>query len=130
MTLHIDFNYECMKCKANYIPYSEEICCPSCGYKGQKTFDYIGEAVESLKFNKADGSYKPGAWLTTSFGDHILSILFPIFDGFDKLSTNDYNQFSLYAKEKLDKMDWTSVEYLKEHVHQIAVLIYKGLMED
>tara|TARA_B100001123_G_scaffold267470_1_gene297773 strand:- start:910 stop:1233 length:324 start_codon:yes stop_codon:yes gene_type:complete len=89
MTIHIDYNHSCSGCEALYIPFDEGIVCPKCGLGEPETFDYIPQAVASMKFNKADGRYRPGAWMVGSLGDHVLNLMFSLFDEFESEQQNE-----------------------------------------
>ena len=125
MTIHIDYTHTCSGCGALYIPFDADIVCPKCGLDESEVFDYIPQAVESMKFNKLDGKYRPGVWMVESLGDHILMILFDLFDEFESEQKNE--EFSLFARNNLSQMDWGDQEYLEKHVLEIAIRIYPEL---
>ena len=129
MTLHINYNHQCPKCGAYYIPYKDgdkTIACPKCGHVGDEAFDFIPKAVNSVKFNLREyGSYTPLAWATMSLGDHILRILFGILEGYSKEVKG--KNFEKYAKEYLSKMVWGNQEYLRDHILGIALIVKKEL---
>ncbi|RMF94709.1 MAG: TFIIB-type zinc ribbon-containing protein [Candidatus Schekmanbacteria bacterium] len=126
MTLHIHYTYQCPNCDAYYIPYSKDILCPKCGSKSEEIFDYITEALNSMHFNlEAYGKFTPPAWYVGSLGDHILSLLFPIFDHYENHPNG--KSFELVSKNILESMNWADQLYLLPHVHQIALEIYGKL---
>ena len=128
MTLHIHYSYQCPACGAHYIPYNEDVLCPKCGTKNNETYDYISEAVASLQFNlHSYGKYTPLAWFSGSLCDHILLLLFPIFDNYNKDSGKQ--SFSEMSGKWLEAMQWADQQYLCAHVHEIAVKIYDKLQE-
>lgn len=100
MTLHVTYEHQCPKCAAYYIPYDEVVPCPQCGLIVKDRFDYIEQAAVSMRFNKREGSYIPSipsAWLVGSLGDHILSLLFLIFDAYEDEAPDDFKDLHHYA---------------------------------
>ena len=81
MTIHINNSHKCPSCDAFYVPYEENLPCPKCGKIEKQDFDiFMPLAVESLMFNKKQGSFIPPMWIVESFGDHVLHLLFPVFE--------------------------------------------------
>jgi len=95
MSIHIRYNHECPSCSAKYIPY-DEVPCPRCGVQETDRFDFIPQAANSLLANKLEwGSFTPGAWAVTSFGDHIVQLLFLLFDGYAEEGKGEsFDEFS------------------------------------
>jgi hypothetical protein len=124
MTLHVHYDHQCPNCEAFYIPYDNEIPCPRCGLVETERFDFISEATASLQFNKANGSYTPGAWYVSSLGDHILMVLFPLFDAYEEPLHGDFLKF---AADWHSKMDWGDQGYLGEHILRIAIRLAEAL---
>lgn len=125
MTLHVDYDHQCARCNALYIPYDTTITCPKCNLLEQERFDFIPEALGSLRFNKATtGSYLPQAWYVGSLGDHILLVLFGLFDEFEDSSAEDVNVF---AREYLEVKTWGDQAYLKGHVYGIVLRLYEEI---
>jgi hypothetical protein len=120
MTLHVVYTHQCSACQAFYIPY-ESVPCPRCGAVEEERFDYIPQAAASLQFNKQGGSYTPPAWWVGSLGDHILSLLFRLFDAYDQSGTAQ--SFADFVAEQLGQMQWGDQEYLRDHVRGIAVRV-------
>ena len=127
MTLHVNYDHKCSECGALYIPYHAEIHCPKCGVIEEEYFDYIAKAAASLCFNRREGSYTPAAWYVGSLGDHILGILFRLFDAFEEASSADFGSF---AVEYLARMDWGDQTYLQMHVYEISRELHNVLKED
>jgi hypothetical protein len=126
MTLHIPYNHQCAKCQAYYIPYEKNVPCPNCGFLEDERFDYIPQALASLKYNlETEGSYLPAGWWVGSLGDHILFILFKLFEQFK--TQKEQADFATFAKDALEKIDWGSQTYLKKHIHSIALRIYEEI---
>ena len=124
MTLHIVYDHQCSGCGADCIPYDDEVPCPKCGVVEAERFDYIQQAVDSLRFNKSGGSYTPPVWWVGSLGDHIPSLLFAVFDaGEDEHPAS----FPELAEQHLSRMDWGEDQYLRQHVLEIAVRIHRSL---
>ncbi len=120
MTLHIHYDHQCGGCGAFYIPY-EEVICPNCGLKEEERFDFIPQAVDSLLFNlHRYGSFYPPAWAVTSLADHILRILFVVFEGFRQSGESD---FPAYIHQLLEGGDWGDQFYLKAHISGIAIRV-------
>jgi hypothetical protein len=121
MTLHVVYTHQCASCEAYYIPY-DRVGCPRCGTVEEERFDYIPQAAESLRYNKeGGGSYTPGAWWVGSLGDHILHLLFGLFDGYD--ASGGKEPFADYLTEHLGRMSWGEQEYLCDHVRDIALRV-------
>jgi len=126
MTLHINYNHQCAKCQAYYIPYKKNVPCPNCGFLEDEIFDYIPQALASLKYNlETEGSYLPPGWWAGSLGDHILFILFNIFEEFK--TQKEQADFATFAEDALEKMQWGGQDYLKKHIHSIALRIYEEI---
>ena len=126
MTLHIVYNHKCPECSAYYIPYDKDIPCPRCGLVEKGRYDYISRVLDSMKYNKdLSGCYTPGAWWSGSLGDHILFILFGVFDEFER--TGESANFARFANESLSEMQWGDQDYLCGHVQGIAMRIHREL---
>ena len=127
MTIHINDSHKCPSCDAFYIPYDEEVPCPRCGKIEEFDFDlFIPIAVESLMFNKEQGSFVPPMWYISSFGDHVMHLLFPIFEAYEAEKKGDFRKF---AEKHLSELDWGEQKYLEKHLLEIAVRLEKGLQE-
>ena len=124
MTMHVEYDHNCGECGAHYIPFDKGIVCPKCGLDESETFDYIPQAVESMKLNKLDGKYMPGAWWVGSLGDHVLKIMFNLFDEFELEKNKDFTTFS---RNYLSQFEWGDQAYLEEHVLEISIRIHKEL---
>ena len=125
MTLHVVYTHQCGACQAYYIPY-DDVPCPRCGQKETERFDYIPQAVESMRYNlQTGGSYTPGAWWVGSLGDHILSLLFGLFDGYEE--QKGAVGFEEYLVDRLLAMQWGDQDYLREHLHGIALRVREEL---
>ncbi|MBC7328060.1 hypothetical protein H5T87_08095 [bacterium] len=120
MTLHIHYDHQCGGCGAYYIPY-EDVVCPNCGLYEEERYDFIPEAADSLLFNlERYSSFLPPAWAITSLADHILRILFIVFEGFRRSGEEDFSQFS---KGLLEQGDWGEQPYLKDHIYLISLRV-------
>jgi len=124
MTLHINYDHQCASCSAEYVPYDEKILCPNCGNFEPDRYDFIPEAIESLKFNRSAGSYIPGAWLVESISDHILNLLFYLFAAHEKSESEDFRHFSV---DWLSSLDWEDQDYLCGYMIQLAARVYTAL---
>jgi hypothetical protein len=121
MTFHVVYSHQCGGCSAFYIPY-DAVPCPRCGLVEAERFDYIPQATASLRINKEScGSYTPPAWWVGSLGDHILSLLFGLFDGYE--AQGQGQSFEGYVTERLAAMRWGDQEYLRDHVRDISLRI-------
>ncbi len=126
MTLHVVYSHECSECHAYYIPYDADVPCPKCGQVEGERFDYIPQAVESMKYNKdCGGSYTPGAWWVGSLGDHVLHVLFGVFDAYE--AQRGDVPFEKFVHSTLHHMQWGDQEYLRDHLYGIALRIREGL---
>jgi hypothetical protein len=126
MTMHVVYTHECGTCKAYYIPYDSDVPCPRCGAVEQERFDYIPQAVTSMQVNKTSGgTYTPGAWWVGSLGDHILSVLFGLFDRYE--SQQGQMPFELFIENALEGMTWGDQDYLRPHFRGIALRVREGL---
>ncbi len=123
MTLHVVYSYDCPQCQAHYIPYAAGVVCPRCGAASTETFNYIPQAAQSISYNlERYGTYIPPAWWVGSLGDHILSVMFPVFEQFRVQSaTSDFSEFALM---RFSAMNWGDQLYLRGHVITIATLVY------
>jgi hypothetical protein len=129
MTLHIDYDHSCSNCKAHYIPYDENVPCPNCKIVEEERFDFIPEAVMSMVFNKVDdGFFTPVAWWIGSFADHILMLLFQLFDSYESQQDNKL-QIEDFASTWLSDIDWEDHPYLQDHVYSIVMRVAKELYE-
>ena len=124
MTLHVNYDHQCPQCSALYIPYDRDVPCPKCGNVESEQNDYIKQAADSMRFNKTDGVYTPAAWWVGSLGDHVLKIMFPLFDAYDEESPADFGKF---ASCRLDQMNWGDQQYLKVNVLGIALRLHDEL---
>ena len=126
MTMHVNYSHECSGCNAYYIPYDTNVPCPRCGLVERERFDYIPLAAASMRVNKqADGSYTPGAWWVGSLGDHILQLLFGLFDGYEAQGGQD--GFEPYLDAALGRMQWGDQQYMRAHLRGIALRIREVL---
>jgi hypothetical protein len=129
MTMHVVYSHECGGCKAFYIPYDAEVPCPRCGIVELERFDYIPLAAASMRVNKDHGgSYTPGAWWVGSLGDHILSVLFGLFDSYE--AQQGQVAFEPFLDDALQRMQWGEQEYLRGHVRGIAMRVRAELGVD
>jgi hypothetical protein len=127
MTLHVVYDHECEACGAIYVPYDDDVPCPKCGLVEEDRFDFIPEAVVSLRFNKFHGSYRPPAWWVGSLGDHILNLLFGLLDTYEEEKPDSFREF---VASRLAKIDWGDQEYLQNHVLGIALRVHEELEKD
>jgi hypothetical protein len=126
MTMHVVYSHECSACKAYYIPYDSDVPCPKCGVVEAERFDYIPQAVASMQVNKrSGGSYTPGAWWVGSLGDHVLSVLFGLFDAYE--AQHGRVAFEPFIDTTLDRMKWGDQDYLRVHIRGIALRVREGL---
>ena len=122
MTMHVVYSHECPSCKAYYIPHDTDVPCPRCGEVEEERFDYIPQAAMSMRVNKqSGGKYTPGAWWVGSLGDHILHLLFGIFDGYE--AQKGETGFEQFLDQRLAQMQWGDQEYLGRHLRGIALRV-------
>ena len=121
MTMHVVYSHQCANCKAYYIPYDADVPCPRCGRVEAERFDYIPQAAASMRFNRESyGSYTPGAWWVGSLGDHILRLLFGLFDAHAAPPGQPFEQF---LDQRLAQMEWDDQEYMRDHLRGIALRV-------
>ena len=122
MTMHVVYSHECPNCKAYYIPYDADVPCPQCGQIEEERFDYIPQAAASMQVNKdSGGSYTPGAWWVGSLGDHILHLLFGLFDAYE--AQRGQAPFEQFLDQRLAEMGWGDQEYMRTHLRGIALRV-------
>ena len=127
MTLHVVVNHECDQCGAYFLPYDEDVSCPRCQSPAKKIIPYIERAAESLAFNKQKyGQYTPMGWWVGSLGDHILSVLFGLFDSYEKSAEAEFGKFS---EQYLSEVEWRDQEYLQNHIQSIAHEVHRRLCQ-
>ena len=81
-----------------------------------------------MRFNKIEGgSYVPTAWATTSFGDHILTLLFSLYFSYEYYKPTNFREF---AESHLSETNWGDTEYLKDHVFGIALRVHEELTKE
>ena len=128
MTLHVPYDHQCPACGAYYIPYDDDVPCPNCGLVEDERFDFIPQAANSALFNiRHYGSYVPPAWYVGSLGDHILRLLFLIFDAYEQSGATD---FPTFAQAAVDRMCWGNQQYLANHVRDIAIRVYEEVQRN
>ncbi len=126
MTMHVVYSHECENCKAFYIPYDPDVPCPRCGQVEEERFDYIPQAAASMRVNQmSGGSYTPGAWWVGSLGDHILLLLFGVFDAYE--AEPERPAFEQFLYQRLAQMQWGDQEYMRDHLRGIALSVRDGL---
>lgn len=125
MTLHVVYTHQCGACQAYYIPYDTDVPCPRCGLVEEERFDYIPQAVASMRFNKSGGTYTPGAWWVGSLGDHLLMLLFGLFDSYE--AQQGQAAFESFLDNALQRMEWGDQEYMREHLQGIALRVREEL---
>jgi len=69
--------------------------------------------------------YTPGAWWVGSLGDHILHLLFGLFDGYE--SQRGQVEFEPYLDTTLGRMQWGDQEYMRLHLRGIAMRVHAVL---
>ncbi len=126
MTLHIVYDHQCANCEAFYIPY-DDVPCPNCGGAEEERFDYVSRAVASLQYNmKMTGAYMPAAWWVGSLGDHLLYILFQLFERYR--NEGEGIGFEAFADDVLSTYQWGEQMYMMRHIYTIALRVYEELM--
>jgi hypothetical protein len=125
--MHVVYSHECETCKAYYIPYDTDVPCPRCGKVEIERFDYIPQAAASMRVNKSSsGTYTPGAWWVGSLGDHILMLLFGIFDAYEAQQQGGA-PFEQFLEQRLAQMQWGDQAYLGAHLRGIALRVRQEL---
>jgi hypothetical protein len=128
MTVHDHYTHECPQCAAYYIPYDSDVPCPRCGLVEKERYDFIPIAVASVRWNiEMYGSYVPGAWFVGGLGDHLLLILFHVFE---RWRNNSQAGFENAIKEELTPREWGEQEYLEKHLAAMARRIYREMLTE
>lgn len=130
MSLHFGKpNYECLKCKAIFLPYKKGIKCPSCGLEidDRDTKEYlntIDQIAGSMSLHKQlEGYYFPGAWITLNIMDHVQGIIFRIFDSMEEEKPKNKKKYLMDVLE--NKINWGKQEYLRDHIKDITLEVLK-----
>jgi len=130
MTLHINYNHSCSNCRAQYIPYDENVPCPNCNIIEEERFDFIPQAVISMRFNKrGSGTYTPGAWWVGSLSDNILRLLFSLFDSYEERQDKELS-INSFASKWLSEINWEEQAYLEKHLLLIAERVGKIIYQE
>lgn len=128
MTLHAVYDHQCPQCEAFYIPYDDDVPCPNCGEIEEERFDYVSKATASLRYNlKMTESYMPAAWWVGSLGDHILYVLFQLFERYRNEEPN--MDFEAFADDVLSTYQWGEQKYLMRHIYTIALRVREELAD-
>jgi hypothetical protein len=97
------------------------LACPGCSQPAADSFDFLPQAVASLRFNlRQYGKYLPAAWYVGSLGDHVLQLLFVVFEG-ARTEGKTGADFEAYLDAKLAGMDWGPQDYLQAHIRDMAL---------
>lgn len=129
MTLHVSFTHECGECGAYYIPYDADVPCPNCGKVEAERFDFIPQAVASMEVNKEEGGcYTTGAWFVGGLGDHLLLLLFGLFDSYEEQEGKQ--SFSDFVDGYLGNIEWGEQDYLGPHFQGIAMRIHEEMQKE
>lgn len=124
MTVHASYTHQCPACEAFYIPF-DDVPCPRCGLVEKERDDFIPLAVTSVRWNiEMYGSYVPGAWFIGGLGDHLLLIVFRIFE---RWREHPEFGFADAVERELSPRDWGDQAYLKNHVAMLAQRIYEEM---
>ena len=125
MSYHIKLKeYNCPNCNILYIPYKENMPCPSCKTilinTPKEYLGFIDELIVSLRVNKIKNNrYIPGVWYIGSFTEYVQDIIFHIFEAMDNSKLNDPK---LLIDEYIDLIK--SDENIKKHIHSIVMEVY------
>jgi hypothetical protein len=100
--------------------------CPQCGLVEPERYDFIPTAVCSVRWNiDMYGSYVPGAWFVGGLGDHLLLIVFTIFERWNKQQERGFP--AAIGDELSFRGDWGDQAYLKPHITLLAQRIYDDM---
>jgi len=126
MSYHVVYNHQCPQCGAHYIPFDQDVPCPRCGHVEAERFDYIREAVASMRTHKKMwGVYTPGAWWVGSLGDHFLHLLFGVFDYYEERRPEP--SFEEYVSGWVRRSEWGEHPYHRDHFLSIALRVQEEL---
>lgn len=128
MTVHDSYTHECPQCAAYYIPFDKDLPCPRCGLVEEERYDFIPTAVCSVRWNiEMYGSYVPGAWFVGGLGDHLLLMVFYIFERWRKQPERGFPP--AIEEELSSRGDWGDQAYLKTHIGLLARRIYDEMQK-
>ena len=130
MTYHIRLkDYTCPKCEALYVPYEEGVACPCCSTKteigvSKEYSDFIDSIIISLRVNKMrEGRFRPSAWYMGTFVGYVQSIIFRVFDAWDK---NWFDKGEIFINKQIDAINFgKDYPYIKDYIKSIASKVYK-----
>jgi hypothetical protein len=128
MTRHIYYDHQCPACGAHFVPYETGVACPRCAKPSDQVFDFVTPAIDSMLANKKKlGRYVPRGWYINGIADHVLHILFYLFDEHE--ADQPDRDIAAFAAEYLELLDWEDEGYLRGHVHAIAVKLGQRLQD-
>jgi len=121
-------NFQCPNCGAYYVPYAKHINCPKCGKNESRESEFIGLAVTSLRHNmKKWKSYMAKAWFKGCFSDHMLYLVFFVFEAF--VQKGEKTEFENFVSEEIASIDFEDQEYLRKHLLEMVLDIRKEMSE-
>ena len=127
MTVHDSYTHQCPNCEAYYIPY-DSVPCPRCGLVETERYDFIPIALASVRWNiEMYGSYVPGAWFVGGLGDHLLLILFHIFE---RWRNKPEAGFGNAIEQELSPRDWGDQAYLGPYLASLACRLFDELQKE
>ena len=141
MSVHLTIeNYNCPNCNALYIPYKEDLPCPSCEIIPTKVpeenFKSINNIIGNLQINiKRGGSYSSSVLYIGSFLDHVNFLTSNLLDKLEKANREDGEVF---INEYFDSLIYTEdTIYQKDFIKSMVLEVYarrdefpKGIEEE
>lgn len=124
MSLHIDYDYKCPECGAEYVPYDKDIPCPNCGLLEEERYEtFVEETIGSMFYNTLTGfGFHPAAWYCTCIADHILQFIFRVFAVYERYCEEE--SWEHFAREYIRDSDFGDVEYMREYMDTLVRRIY------
>jgi len=123
MSFHI--NYQgviCKKCSASFIPFRENLVCPSCKAPADDYYDFIRATIDAMKMHKQKyGSFMPSAWYVGCLSDHIQSLIFRTFDTLEDQKPQEPKKF---LADLVNNIKFEDQAYLKGHIRDMVLAIY------
>jgi DNA-directed RNA polymerase subunit RPC12/RpoP len=127
MSLHINYDYECPECGAEYIPYDNEVPCPKCGFLEKKRYAaFVEDVVQAMGYNALTGfGCMPAAYTITCIADSVSIFLFKLFECYSQY--RDEQSFESFVQEFIRNSYFEDAEYMREYMGVLAHRVYQEI---